>query len=282
MHTQFFTNTPVSSTSSLRSPGKWQVASAKLKHAVFAMAAVSMLFAQSPASAAEVASSQKTIVLVHGAFADGSSWDKVVPLLQAKGFKVVAVQNPLSSLADDVATTKRAIDAQAGQVILVGHSWGGAVITQAGIDDKVKALVYVAAFAPSEAQSVFDTGKDYPPAPGSQHLEADAGGFVKLTTKAMAEDFAQDLPVAKTALLAVSQGPILGKSFGEPLQAAAWKTKPSWYVLTTKDRMILPELQAAMAKKIGATVTSVASSHAVMLSQPQAVVNVILAAAKGN
>ena len=218
-----------------------------------------------------------TVVLVHGAFADGSSWNKVVPLLQAKGLKVVAVQNPLTSLADDVAATKRAIDAQAGPVVLVGHSWGGTVITEAGIDDKVKALVYVAAFAPSVGESTNDGG--YPPPPGLAHPEASPDGFLALTPEAIARDFAQDVGPAEANLIAVSQGPVNSAAFDTKVTAAAWTTKPSWYIVSSKDRMIQPDAERAFAKKIKATTTELPTSHVSMLSRPQAVADVILAAA---
>jgi pimeloyl-ACP methyl ester carboxylesterase len=209
-----------------------------------------------PLVAAAAGKPQKTVVLVHGAFADGSSWEKVIPLLQAKGLKVVAVQNPLTSLADDVAATKRAIEAQSGPVILVGHSWGGTVITEAGAHDKVAALVYVAAFAPDAGQSSNDLGKDGPPAPGLANIRPDSAGFLSLTLETVARDFAQDLPAAQTAVMAVTQGPISGKNFDERVTNAAWKSKPSWYIVAEKDRMIQPDLQRAMAKKINARTTA--------------------------
>ena len=232
-----------------------------------------------PLAAAAVGEPQKTVVLVHGAFADGSSWEKVIPLLEAKGLRVVAVQNPLTSLADDVAATRRAIDAQTGPVILVGHSWGGTVITEAGAHDKVAALVYVAAFAPDAGQSSNDLGKDGPPPPGLASIHADSAGFLSLTPEGVARDFAQDLPAAQTAVMAVTQGPIFGKSFDERVTTAAWKTKPSWFIVAEKDRMIQPDLERAMAKKINAKTTVLPTSHVPMLSRPSDVATVILAAA---
>lgn len=229
-----------------------------------------------PAHAAE----DTTVVLVHGAFADGSSWDKVIPLLQAKGLKVVSVQNPLTSLADDVAAAQRVIDAQTGKVVLVGHSWGGTVITQAGTSDKIKALVYVAAFVPSEGQASGELGKDFPPPPGVATLKADAAGFLYLPEASMAANFAQDLPLATTKLMTVTQGPIQGKAFGEPVTVAAWKNKPNYYIVAAKDRMIQPALQQAFALKANATVTTLQTSHVPMLSQPKQVANVIIAAAQ--
>jgi pimeloyl-ACP methyl ester carboxylesterase len=221
----------------------------------------------------------KTVVLVHGAFADGSSWEKVIPLLQAKGLKVVAVQNPLTSLGDDVAATKRAIDSQMGPVILVGHSWGGVVITEAGNEPRVAALVYVAAFAPDAGESVSDAAKGTPAPPGSASIRPDAAGFLSLTPEGVAQNFAQDLPAAETKVMAVTQGPIAAKAFDEKVTTAAWKTKPSWFVVSEQDRMIQPDLERAMAKKINAKVTSLPSSHVAMLSHPKEVADVILAAA---
>jgi pimeloyl-ACP methyl ester carboxylesterase len=217
-----------------------------------------------------------SVVIVHGAFADGSDWAKVVPLLQAKGLHVVAVQNPLSSLADDVATAKRVIDAQPGKVVLVGHSWGGMVITEAGDSPKVAGLVYVAAFAPDAGQSVGDVGKGFAPGAGLAHLVADGGGFLSLTQEGMSKHFAQDLPAAATAVMTATQGPINAKAFEQKVSVAAWKQKPSWYLVTEADHMIVPEQQRAMAKAINAKVSSVASSHVPQQSQPAKVAAVIL------
>jgi pimeloyl-ACP methyl ester carboxylesterase len=222
---------------------------------------------------------EKTVILVHGAFADGSSWDNVIPLLQAKGLHVVAVQNPLTSLADDVAAVKRVIDGQKGPVVLVGHSWAGTVITEAGASAKVAALVYVAAFAPDVGESSNDLGKAAPPPPGFSSVYPDPAGYLYLTPEGIAHDFAPDLPAAKTKVMAVTQGPIFGKAFDEKVTNAAWRTKPSWYVVAEQDRMIQPDVERAMAKKINAKVTSLPTSHVPMLSRPEDVTAVILAAA---
>ncbi|WP_371869572.1 alpha/beta fold hydrolase [Telluria antibiotica] len=163
-----------------------------------------------PAAAAE----QPSVVIVHGAFADGSDWAKVIPLLQAKGIKVTAVQNSLTSLADDVAAAKRAIDNQPGKVVLVGHSWGGTVITEAGAGDKVASLVYVAAFAPDVGQATSDLGKDLPPAPGITKLTVEKFGFASLSPAVLKEDFAQDVPAPHAAVMAATQGPIAVKASG--------------------------------------------------------------------
>jgi pimeloyl-ACP methyl ester carboxylesterase len=221
----------------------------------------------------------KNILLVHGAFADGSSWGKVIPLLEARGYHVVAVQEPLSSLADDVAATRRAIDLQTGPVLLVGHSWGGAVITEAGNHDKVAGLVYVSAFAPDSGESVDDLGKGAPPPPWATRLVVDAGGFAWLPPDVVATDFAPDLPAIESTLVASVQQPIQTKAFGDKVTTAAWRSKRSWYVRTEQDRMIDPGAQATMAARAGATVTNVNGSHVSILSHPDEVATAILAAA---
>ena len=221
----------------------------------------------------------KNIVFVHGAWADGSSWSKVIPLLQAKGLHVVAVQNPLTSFADDVAATKRAIALQDGPVLLVGHSYGGAVITEAGNDPKVVGLVYVAAFAPSDGESVGSIGKPYPPAPLGNELRPDAEGFLSATPKGIAEDFAQDLTDKEKELLTATQGPTAAAAFGATITTAAWKTKSSWFVIAANDRAIPPELEKAEAAAMKATAITLPSSHVVMLSHPKEVVDLIEQAA---
>ncbi|MDM0117464.1 alpha/beta hydrolase [Variovorax sp. J22R133] len=250
---------------------------AKRTLVVAALAGTSLgsLAAQAPTTHAP----RTTVVLVHGAFADGSGWDKVIPLLQAKGLDVVSVQNPLTSLADDVAATRRVLDTQTGPVVLVGHSWGGVVISEVGTHEHVKSLVYVAAFAPSEGQSAADLGKGYPTPPGLNFVVPDKEGFLSLSPEGMAKHFAQDLPAATTRLMSATQGPINGKSFEEKVTTAAWKTTPSWYVLTQQDHMIPPALQKAMAEKISAHVVSVPTSHVPQLSKPAQVANAIIAAA---
>jgi pimeloyl-ACP methyl ester carboxylesterase len=222
----------------------------------------------------------KTVVLVHGAFADGSSWSKVIPLLLARGLEVIAVQNPLTSLADDVAAAKRAIEGAKQPVVLVGHSWGGAVITQAGVEEKVKALVYVAAFAPDAGQSVNDLLKQGPAPAWAARLIKDSGGFLTLPADVVANDFAQDLPAAEAKLIAATQGPWAERCVGDVLSAAAWKSKPSWYLLASDDHMIPAGAQAYMADRMRATVTKLSSSHVPMLSHPEDVAAVIIAAAE--
>ena len=220
-----------------------------------------------------------TVVLVHGAFADGSSWNKIIPLLQARGLHVVAVQNPLTSLADDVAFTKRVIDAQVGPVVLVGHSWGGTVITQAGDAAKVKALVYVSALAPAVGETSLDALRPYPASPGLAHPIASPDGFLTLSADSVRKDFAQDVTPAEANLIATTQGAVRGASFDEKVTVAAWTTKPSWYIVAGKDRMIQPAAERALAARMKATTTELASSHVPMVSQPARVAAVIVAAA---
>ena len=221
----------------------------------------------------------RNIVIVHGAWADGSSWSKVIPLLQAKGLHVVAVQNPLTSLADDVAATKRAIASQDGPVLLVGHSYGGVVITEAGNDPKVVGLVYVAALAPSEGESAASVTKPFPPAPLGSEVRADAEGFLTVTPKGIAEDFAQDLTDKEKQILTATQGPTAAAVFGATITTAAWKTKPSWCVIASNDRAVSPELEKAEAAAMKATSITVPSSHVPMLSHPKEVADLIEQAA---
>lgn len=230
-------------------------------------------------SASATTPAQKpTVVLVHGAFADGSAWQSVIPLLESQGLKVVAVQNPLTSLEDDVATTRRALDAQEGPVVLVGHSWGGAVITEAGVHDSVRALVYVAAFAPSEGESVADLTKNYPTPSGFSHIVADKNGFLKLTLEGVSKHLAQDVSPEKAKLMTATQGPVRGQNFEQRITAAAWKNKQSWYIISEHDNMLQKELQKVMAKKIGAHTISLNASHTPQISQPEVVAKVILEA----
>jgi pimeloyl-ACP methyl ester carboxylesterase len=218
------------------------------------------------------------ILLVHGAWADGSSWSKVIPLLQAKKLNVTAVQLPLTSLADDAATVKRAIALMDGPLLLVGHSYGGAVITEAGEDPKVAGLVYVAAFAPDIGQSAGALLASVPPSPLGAEFRPDANGFVKMTRAGMFDSFAQDLTEAEKGVLFAAQAPTSGKSLGGVVTAAAWKTRPAWYIVASQDRAIPPGLERTMAEKIKARTTVIESSHVAMLSHSQEVAAVILGA----
>jgi pimeloyl-ACP methyl ester carboxylesterase len=199
--------------------------------------------------------------------------------LQAKGINVNAVQLPLTTLSGDVATVKRAIALKDGPVVLVGHSYGGAVITEAGNDPKVVGLVYVAAFAPDSGESVASVGKPYPPAPLGAELRPDAEGFLSITPKGFAEDFAQDLPANEVSVLWAAQGPTNAAVFGAPIANAAWKTKPSWFVVAEQDRAIPPALEKAEAERMKSTTINVAASHLVMISHPTEVAELIEKAA---
>ena len=222
----------------------------------------------------------KTVVLVHGAFADGSSWKRVIDKLQRQHTEVIAVQLPLTSLKEDVAATQRAIARAHGDVVLVGHSWGGTVISEAGNDARVKSLVYVAAFAPDSGQSTGDLAGSYPAPPGSAGIAKTADGFLYLPAKSVRQDFAPDIKAGEQSTLTVTQGPIRADAFAEKVTHAAWHDKPSWYVVSKNDRMINPDLERAMAKKIGAKSTEVAASHVSMVSQPEEIARVIEQAVK--
>ena len=221
----------------------------------------------------------RNIVLVHGAFADGSSYAKVIPLLTAKGYRVTAVQNPLSSLAADVEATRRAIAMQDGPVILVGHSWGGMVISEAGNDPKVAGLVYIAAIVPTAGQSANDVLKPYPPTTGLGNMKPDASGYLSLTRKGIEEDFVPDIPAAERALVYATQGPWNSAALGEQVANPAWQTRPSWFI-AVDDRILPADYELAIAKQIGEETTKLAAGHVPMLSQPRAVADVILDAAK--
>jgi len=219
------------------------------------------------------------IVLVHGAFADGSSWAKVIPLLQAKGYNVVAVQNPLSSLADDVAATKRAIALQQGPVLLVGHSWAGMVISEAGNDPKVVGLVYVSALVPLKGQNAGNTAAGYPPAPGLAEAKPDAAGWLSLTRAGVDKDFVPELPATERAVVYATQGPWNSKALAEKVMDPAWASKPSWCIIDLHDRMIQPQYERDSAKHIHATAVVLTAGHVPMLSMPDKVADVIVDAA---
>jgi pimeloyl-ACP methyl ester carboxylesterase len=223
--------------------------------------------------------SVKNIVLVHGAWADGSSWSKIIPLLQAKGLHVTAVQNPLTSIADDVAATHRIINAQDGPVLLAGHSYGGAVITEAGTNPKVVGLVYVAAFAPDEGETLGGLAQNFPTAPLFGGLQPLADGFLLLTPKGLTEDFAQDLTADEQQTMISTQAPLQGAVFTTPITAAAWRTKPSWFVVASNDRAIAPEQESYTARRMNAKTITLSSSHVAMLSHPQQVAEFMIEAA---
>jgi pimeloyl-ACP methyl ester carboxylesterase len=220
----------------------------------------------------------RNIVLVHGAYADGSSYAKVIPLLRARGLRVTAVQNPLTSLADDVAATRRAIARQDGPVILVGHSSAGVVITEAGNDPKVVGLVYISAIVPNDGESAAESVKGYPPTPGAAEQKSDASGYLTLTRKGAEEDFVPDIPRAEREVVYATQGDWNSTFLDEKVTTAAWKTRPSWFVIVN-DRMVPPAYERAAAKRINATAVTLTSGHVPMLSQPAKVAAVIIDAA---
>jgi pimeloyl-ACP methyl ester carboxylesterase len=219
------------------------------------------------------------VILVHGAWADGSSWAKVIPLLTAKGLAATAVQLPLTSYDADVATVQRAIALADGEVVLVGHSYGGAVIGQAGNDPKIARLVYVDAFAPDAGESAGALFSQFQSAPLGAELRPDAEGFLKLSHTGAFDLFAQDLDEAEKAIVYATQGPINGAALGGTLSEAAWRSRPTFYLIGDQDHAIPPVEQERMAARMNATVGHVNSSHVPMLSQPAAVADFILKAA---
>ena len=221
-----------------------------------------------------------SIVLVHGGFVDGSGWDQVYNILKKDGYTVSVVQNPTSSLADDVAATNRVLDAHKGPVILVGHSYGGVVITEAGNHPKVAGLAYIAAFAPDKGESVGSLIKDPVPGAPVPPIEPAGEGFLGLNKAQFRASFAADVSAEKAAFMADSQVPWGVAALTGAVTVPAWKSKPSYYLVATEDRMIPPAAQKAMSERAGATVVEVAGSHAVYVSQPQAVADLIVKAAR--
>jgi pimeloyl-ACP methyl ester carboxylesterase len=219
------------------------------------------------------------IVLVHGGFVDGSGWEGVYSILRKDGYDVAIVQNPTTSLADDVAVTRRVIAAQPGKTILVGHSYGGAVITEAGTDPKVAGLVYVTAFAPDKGESVASLIKNPPPGAPVPPILPPQDGFLLLDQGKFAASFAADVGEAKASFMAASQVPWGVEALAGEVTVPAWKSKPSWYLVASDDKMIPPPAQRQMAQRAGSTVSEVSGSHAVYVSQPQAVASLIEKAA---
>jgi pimeloyl-ACP methyl ester carboxylesterase len=240
-------------------------------------AAIALLSAAvAPARAEPV----KNIVLVHGAFADGSGWRRVADILVKDGYTVSIVQEPETSLADDVAATNRILDRQSGPAVLVGHSYGGAVITEAGNNSHVASLVYVAAFAPDEGEKLGPLLGSIAPAQNSIGPIAD--GYLMIDPAKFAADFAAGVPAAEAQFMAISQVPINGSILGTPITAPAWKTKPSYGIVATQDREINPDLERSMYKRAGAKVTEIKASHAVFISKANDVARLIEQAAKAS
>ncbi|MCA1196487.1 alpha/beta hydrolase [Sphingomonas sp. R647] len=253
-----------------------------------ARAAIAALFALSASATAQSTPDPKSgtaqrptrnVVLVHGAFADGSGWRRVYDDLIARGYRVTIVQNPLTSLADDVAATRRALDRQDGPAVLVGHSWGGTVITEAGVHPKVSALVYVSALSPDAGQTTAQLYKGYT-TPPEFVIDTHADGFGFIRAENFRAGFAADASPADAAFLRDSQVPINMAAFGTVLKHAAWRAKPSWAVIATHDRAFDPRMLHDMARRIGAKVTQVPASHAVFMTQPKVVADVIDDAAR--
>jgi pimeloyl-ACP methyl ester carboxylesterase len=223
----------------------------------------------------------KNIVLVHGGFVDGSGWEGVYRILKKDGHNVSIVQNPTISLKDDVAATKRILATQDGPVILVGHSYGGAVITEAGNDPKVAGLVYITAFAPDKGESVEALIKNPPPGAPVPPILPPQDGYLFLDKAKFPASFAGDVQADKAAFMADSQVPWGLEALSGTISEPAWKTKPSWYLVVTEDKMIPPDAQRAMSRRAGSTVVEVKGSHAIYVSQPGAVAALIEQAAKG-
>jgi len=223
----------------------------------------------------------KNIVLVHGAFADGSGFKAVYEILTKKGYNVTVVQNPLTSLKDDVDAANRILDKQDGPTVLVGHSYGGTVITEAGNNSKVVALVYIAAFAPDKGENTIKWVQSAPPAPENGILPPDDKGFVYYDKAKFHGGFAGDLSKSEADFMFASQGPTSVQCFITPIAEAAWKTKPSYGIVATEDKSIVPDVERTMYKRAGAKITEVKGSHVIFISQPEAVAKVIIDAANG-
>jgi pimeloyl-ACP methyl ester carboxylesterase len=260
-----------------------------MKRSILAAAAAAALLAGGAAfaapsdaspPAAAAAPSVRNVVLVHGAYADGSGWNEVIARLQRAGLHVTSVQNPLTSLADDAEATRRVLALQDGPTILVGHSWAGTVISETGNDPKVKALVYVAARAPDVGEDYGALAAKFPAPPASAGLVKSPDGYAQLSEEAFVRDFAGDLDPAQARVLYAGQGRISQTLFAGRTTQAAWKTKPSYYAISLQDRTTSPELERYVAKRMGARTIELESSHVSMISHPDAIANLILEAAK--
>jgi pimeloyl-ACP methyl ester carboxylesterase len=248
-----------------------------LCHAATLSAALAMTLS---AHAADAPAPARNVVLVHGLYADGSSWAKVIPLLQAKGLHVTAVQNPTTTFQYDVDAVRRALALQDGPTLLVGHSYGGGVITEAGVDPKVTGLVYIAARAPDAGEDYPALVKKFPTPPASAGLKWEADGFGALSEQAFLKDFAGDLPASEARVYYAVQQRVGKAAPGGKTTVAAWRQKPSWYAVSTQDRTIDPDLERYMAKRMGAKTVELPASHVAMLSHPREVADLILEAAQ--
>nr|WP_233173252.1 alpha/beta hydrolase [Flavobacterium sp. ASV13] len=252
------------------------------RYFMFAAFIFSLLFATANVNAQKAATTApvKNVVLVHGAFADGSGWKALYQVLTKKGYNVTIVQNPLSSLEDDVRATNLVLDKQDGPTVLVGHSWGGAVITEAGNHPKVAALVYVAAFQPDNGESALHWLQTAPPAPENGVLNPDDKGIVYYDKAKFHAGFAADISKEEADFMYASQGAFYAKGFATPITKAAWKDKPAYGIVATEDKSIAPEIERAMYKRSNTKITEIKGSHVVFMSQPEAVAKVIVAASK--
>lgn len=234
------------------------------------------------AAQAQAAGGVHNVVLVHGAFVDGSGWRGVSDLLTAQGFNVTVLQHTTRSLADDVALTRQAIAAADGPVILVGHSYGGVIITEAGVDPKVEGLVYVAAFAPDAGETVGGLFASAPPGAPQPPILPPENGLLYIDREKFAQAFAADIDPDDAAFMARAQLPWAVEALGGAITAPAWRVKPSWFLVTTADHMVPPQAQQAMAQRAGSTVVEVDGSHAIFISQPDVVAALIIRAARGD
>ncbi|WP_078007758.1 alpha/beta hydrolase [Flavobacterium sp. KBS0721] len=250
------------------------------RYFMFAVLIFSFLFATANSNAQTTPPQIKNVVLVHGAFADGSGWKGLYQVLTKKGYNVTIVQNPLSSLEDDVRVTNLALDKQDGPTILVGHSWGGTVITEAGNHPKVAALVYVAALQPDNGETSVQWLMTAPPAPENGVLSPDDKGVVYYDKAKFHAGFAGDISKEDADFMYASQGAFYAKGFGTPITKAAWRNKPSYGIVATEDKSISPEIERAMYKRSNTKITEIKGSHVVFISQPEAVAKVIIAASK--
>ena len=252
--------------------------SKNITHLLASAAAMTMAISGAMSGPAAAQAPATSVVLVHGAFATAASWDKVATLLRAKGITVTEVDNPLTSLADDVSATKAVLAQQTGPVVLVGHSWGGVVIGEAGDDPKVKALVYIAAFALDKGETIQGISAGSPPPPGIQALRPDANGNLIVDPAQFPTVFAGDVPADEAQALAAAQIPTSPSIFGAASVVAAWHVKPTYYAISANDQMIPPEAEAFFAKRINATTITLQSSHASLVSQPDQIAALILQA----
>ncbi|MGV7209181.1 alpha/beta fold hydrolase [Oxalobacteraceae bacterium A2-2] len=253
-----------------------------MKRRTVSLLAAALFAALSAASAASFAApAVHNVVLVHGAYADGSCWADVIARLQAAGMNVTSVQNPLTSLADDVAATQRALALQDGPTVLVGHSWAGTVISEAGLDAKVAALVYVAARAPDAGEDYTALAATFPTPPATSGL-VKSGGYAQLSEAAFLRDFAGDLEPARARVLYAAQGRISTSLFASRTTQAAWRVKPSWYAVSTQDRTTSPELERYLARRMKAHTIEVESGHLSLISHPDVIAKLILEAAGHN